>query len=652
MIVLLLGHALAADQALLLVGNSYVMANNLEQATMGVFAAGHPDDVTRAERQATPGYTLPQHLADADGSNGDTPLRDALVTGEKTWNWVILQDQSQIPGFPEEQDEVQASLAALPGLDALVAGSGAQTVLLMTWGRRDGDEFNPDWYPDYTTMQDLLAEGYLRYAEAITTDERTAWIAPAGYAWRHVHAAAVAAGEDPLAEDSLFRRLYQEDGSHPSPLGTWMTACVVYSTVTGDRCAGLDAPDDLDPADVAAIQAAADAAVFEESGELVYPWGGGGGDDTGDTGDTGADTGDTGAGCTELPLTQLDEWDATGDGDFEGGVFREYTYDANWQVLTNVLDSDRDGDADNRTDYTRTATGLPVTEARDADADTLAEWFGTYTHRDDDTLERLVVDLDDDDDGTPDRRAEFLYDDNGYRSREEYDNDLDGVADSITTYTYDDDGLWLDYTQDFEADGVIDVHYSFTYDDDGNMTWALGSYGSTSVYTYDGNGCLLEHRHDSFGDGSIDIVWAYVCDSAGRHTLEEMDYGYDGTINQRVANTYDAAGNLIQRDYEDRQPDAVTGTPNFRDTWTYNAAGDVLSDERDDNADGSVDAWTTYTYDESGYLVGMETGGPSVGTGAYVYTMVNDAHGYLISYDMVVGTGEVYRGAYTYTECR
>ncbi len=308
MLLLSFALALADSRHLLFVGNSYTQAGNLHQVAGALFLEGAPtgDDVSVAV--AIPGYTLPQHLADADGTHGDTALREALVTGTDTWDWVMLQDQSQIPGFPEDQQEVLDSLAALPPLDALIAAKGAQTVLLMTWGRRSGDEMNPEWYPDYLTMQEKLAAGYENYAAAITTPERTAWVAPAGYSFRHVYDAAVAAGEDPLDEAGLFWRLYQVDGSHPSPLGTYMVACVVYSTISGNECTGLSAPPDLAPDDVWAVQQAADAAVFAESPELTYPWGGTGGD-------TGTDTGGDSGGDTDTGPDTASDADTAGSGD-------------------------------------------------------------------------------------------------------------------------------------------------------------------------------------------------------------------------------------------------------------------------------------------------------------------------------------------------
>ncbi len=375
--------------------------------------------------------------------------------------------------------------------------------------------------------------------------------------------------------------------------------------------------------------------------------------DTGDDTDTDTDT-DTGTevACTSRLLTRLDEVDAQGDGAFESATTAAYTYDANLELLSFVYDTNNDGTTDYRQDITRTADGLPVTESRDADADGYPEWFGTYTHRADDTLERLDVEFDDNDDGTADRLGTYLYDENGYTEREEIDSDLDGLPNTIATYEYDADGLWLDYTYDYEGDGVVDVHYAMTYNANGDLTWALTSYGSLSVYTYDGNACLIEHRYDAFGDGVLDILWSYECDGEGRQTLEEMDYNVDGTINQRIANTYDARGNLTQRDYEDRQPDEVTGTPNFRDSWTYNAEGFMLREEHDIDVNGSVDTWMEFTYDADNFLTQYDAGGEAPEARHYTQVLTNDANGYMLTYlHDEAGGGADYRGTYTYTEC-
>ena len=56
--------------------------------------------------------------------------------------------------------DVEASRESAVVLDGYAAATGAQTMFLMTWGRRDGDADNPDLYGDYVTMQGLLADGF------------------------------------------------------------------------------------------------------------------------------------------------------------------------------------------------------------------------------------------------------------------------------------------------------------------------------------------------------------------------------------------------------------------------------------------------------------------------------------------------------------
>jgi len=288
----LLPSALAADANLLFVGNSYTFFNDLDQLTAGLFDAAEPADDHVALRLSEGGYTLPMHLAQADGTMGDTAWSEALVTGSMDWDWVVLQDQSQVPGFPTDNADYLASLAALPPLDAMIEGKHGAAVLFMTWGRLNGDVDNPDLYPDYSTMQAHLVEGYTAYAAAITTNERTAYVAPVGLAWQHIYAADVASGADPTQPGTLFYALYSDDGSHPSPLGSYLAACVIYATVSGNDPTGLPAPDTVAAEAAAQLQEAARATVFDETPGYAYPWRS---DDTGSP-DSGGDTAQDSAG--------------------------------------------------------------------------------------------------------------------------------------------------------------------------------------------------------------------------------------------------------------------------------------------------------------------------------------------------------------------
>ena len=261
---LLCAAAMAADPAVLFLGNSYTFVGNLNVVTADLLRAGQPELSTLGElRLAEAGYRLADHLAMADGSRGDTDWRAALVTGDRAWNWVILQDQSQIPGFPPSNSEFQGSKEAAIALDDLIEAKGAKTVFLLTWGRRNGDDTNPERFPDFATMEGHLEEGYRTFQEATTTTARPVDIAPAGPAFALVYAADEAAGRDPLAAGSVFYGLYVDDGSHPSLTGTWLAAYALYGTLTGDSPVGLPGPGGVDAETVSLLQEVARAAVFD-----------------------------------------------------------------------------------------------------------------------------------------------------------------------------------------------------------------------------------------------------------------------------------------------------------------------------------------------------------------------------------------------------
>lgn len=309
----LLGTAHAED--LLLVGNSYTFANDLEQRTREVFVAGAARGNIAStwaggatQRLADGGLLFKDHLLRAQ-TNG-SPWQQALAKPEARWDWIVFQEQSQVAGFPEEQSDVTQSRTSAAGLDDLAEARGAQTVWLLTWGRRDGDSTNRDRYPDYRTMQDYLTEGYRAYREGTSTEARPTWIAPAGPAFGIVHGDLIAAGSDPLAAGSRFAKLYVEDGSHPSAHGSYLTACVIYSTVTGDTCVGLPAPANVPSEDVGWLQDASWRAVNDNALGFSYPWTpppDTGGSDTAldtasdtDASDTGAsDTSDTSGAATK-----------------------------------------------------------------------------------------------------------------------------------------------------------------------------------------------------------------------------------------------------------------------------------------------------------------------------------------------------------------
>jgi MYXO-CTERM domain-containing protein len=299
MLALLLGVAQAADQAVLFIGNSYTQLNaphSIDGNYAQLVAEGLPAWEIESQRYTRTAYTLPDHLGDAEG---DTELHDFLTDGGSfSWDIVVLQDQSQVPGFPETHPQWGESRDAAVELSRMITEAGAAPKLFMTWGYRDGDPINVARYPDYPTMQGLLAEGYGAYSHAIATAGYMVEVVPVGRAWQHIYDAHTAVGEDPQDSGALFSRLYAGDGSHPSVLGSYLASLVFYTAFTGQSPEGLEwAPDTITEHDRDAVQAVvavvmADAiGETEDTGEApVLVDSGSPGDDTGD----GEDTGDAG----------------------------------------------------------------------------------------------------------------------------------------------------------------------------------------------------------------------------------------------------------------------------------------------------------------------------------------------------------------------
>jgi len=91
---------------------------------------------------------------------------------------------------------------------------GAEPLLFVTWAHRTGDRRNVAG-DTYSAMQARVDAGYLEAARAAQSA-----IAPVGAAWR----------------EALERRphlsLWAADGTHPSPAGSYLAACVFYSVLT------------------------------------------------------------------------------------------------------------------------------------------------------------------------------------------------------------------------------------------------------------------------------------------------------------------------------------------------------------------------------------------------------------------------------------
>lgn len=209
---LYVGASIAATRALF-IGNSYIYFNGGVEHMYEQLMNLHGVDSTHAQAIALPNYRLRQHVHDG-----------VLSKAGDDWSHVILQEQSQTPGLPEDDSERQASTEAFCTLAVAACTAGSSCIILLqTWGRRDGDKEYPELYGSFDAMQRRLTNGYF----AMTDEVRRALDAVGISAEVRIAPAGEAFGAVRGLDEALFHSLYHSDGAHPSIAGTYLTACVL-----------------------------------------------------------------------------------------------------------------------------------------------------------------------------------------------------------------------------------------------------------------------------------------------------------------------------------------------------------------------------------------------------------------------------------------
>ena len=202
------------------------------------------------------------------GDSWNTTLRDANID----WDYVVLQDQSQTPGYDRTSPTWIASMNGAVNMSEAIEDEGSEAMLMMTWGRRSGDPTNPTIYSNFTMMQDRLESGYIDYRDNMSTPTRDVWIAPVGLAYKHIHDNINLTGIDPIMSGNTFFDLYTADGSHPSLSGSYLAACVLYASMIGESPVGSNDTVALSASLKLELQQAAAATVFNETSHISYPW--------------------------------------------------------------------------------------------------------------------------------------------------------------------------------------------------------------------------------------------------------------------------------------------------------------------------------------------------------------------------------------------
>lgn len=226
------------SKSVLFIGNSYTAVNNLPE--MIKLAATSAGDELIYDANMPGGTTLQQHSTNA---------QTLSKINQKPWDYVVLQEQSQLPSFPDSQVETSVyPYATALNNQILANNSCTETLFYMTWGRKNGDAQNcPMWPPvcTYLGMDDLLSQRYLQMAT-----DNNAEVSPVGAVWRAIST------QNPTLE------LYSSDESHPSLLGSYAAALCFYTTIFRKSADEVLYTANLPANEVAIVKAAVNQVVF------------------------------------------------------------------------------------------------------------------------------------------------------------------------------------------------------------------------------------------------------------------------------------------------------------------------------------------------------------------------------------------------------
>jgi len=182
-----------SDARILFIGNSYTSRNNLPRLLANLAAVAQHPRTLHVESIVAGGASLRRHW-------NAGKAQQAISNG--AWNYVVLQEQSTLPVKNSHRYHDNVRLFA-----AEIVAHEARTVLYLTWSRQSAPQ-----------TQDVITR-----AVTDISGEVNAVVVPVGETWQRV------------LRESPEIRLYTEDGSHPTPAGSYLAACVFHVALFGER---------------------------------------------------------------------------------------------------------------------------------------------------------------------------------------------------------------------------------------------------------------------------------------------------------------------------------------------------------------------------------------------------------------------------------
>jgi PKD repeat protein len=203
--------------SVLFIGNSYTSYNNLPQLVQSLSTSA--GKTLNIDSSIPGGYLMSSHLNDAT---------TFAKISQGNWDYVILQEQSQIPTIEFIRDNDM--YPAMTDLKALIEQYNpcAKIITYMTWGRRyGGQQCDPSGtycspvFANFNQMQNSLTSAYLEISEQLNVQ-----CAPVGVVWQNIL-------------NNSTHVLHSGDNSHPNMDGSYVAACTIFSSIWKQGASGL-----------------------------------------------------------------------------------------------------------------------------------------------------------------------------------------------------------------------------------------------------------------------------------------------------------------------------------------------------------------------------------------------------------------------------
>lgn len=189
---------------ILFVGNSHTFYNDLAGTFVRIVdACGQKSDVYELSK----GYYTLARFANTEDELGN--MLDKAIRKRK-WDYVIFQENTSVALSSNAEEEMFPYARTL---NEKVKAESGNAVFLMTWAPKNGKKegFKTQSREE---LQTVIAENYIAISE-----ELDALLIPAGISFMR------------CADTYPDIELWDADGQHPSPAGTYLAACTAFAVL-------------------------------------------------------------------------------------------------------------------------------------------------------------------------------------------------------------------------------------------------------------------------------------------------------------------------------------------------------------------------------------------------------------------------------------